>query len=140
MTKLKKSDFRPARERIARLPDDRRARIEADADAMAREMHLTEIRKALSVTQTALSKTTGMAQGDISRFEKADLAGAKLSTLERYVRGMGGELRLVADFPDGTVARIPLRRGKPVKSRVEALDCKSGAATVPPYRTPPVRD
>ena len=107
MTKPEMSGFRPARERIARLREERRVRIEADADAMAREMHLTRIRKALSVTQTALSKKTGMAQGDISRFEKAELAGTKLSTLERCVRGMGGELRIVADFPDGTVARIP---------------------------------
>lgn len=120
VTKLKKSDFRPARERIARLPKERRERIEADTSALAQEMHLTEIRKALSVTQTELSKKTGMAQGDISRFEKAELAGTKLSTLERYVRGMGGKLRIVADFPDGTVARIPLHHGKPVKSRVEA--------------------
>ncbi|MGR3436920.1 MAG: helix-turn-helix domain-containing protein [Shimia sp.] len=119
MAKLKKSDFRPARERIARLPKERRDRIEADAREMAQEMHLAEIRKALSVTQTELSERTGMAQGDISRFEKAELAGTKLSTLERYVRGMGGELRIVADFPDGTVARIPLHHGRPVKSRIE---------------------
>ncbi|MEO1191550.1 MAG: transcriptional regulator [Pseudomonadota bacterium] len=120
MNRLKKSDFRPARERISRLPKARRERIEADARAMIREMHLVEIRKALSVTQTELSQTTGMAQGDISRFEKAELAGVKLSTLERYVRGMGGRLRIVADFPDGTVAQIPLHHGKPVKSKVEA--------------------
>jgi hypothetical protein len=121
MAKLKKSDFRPARERIARLPKERRDRIEADAREMAQEMHLAEIRKALSVTQTELSERTGMAQGDISRFEKAELAGTKLSTLERYVRGMGGELRIVADFPDGTVARIPLHHGRPVKSRIETV-------------------
>ena len=119
MTKLKKSDFRPARERMAHLPKARRDRIEADASAMVQEMHLTEIRKALSVTQTELSKKTGMAQGDISRFEKTELAGTKLSTLERYVRGMGGNLRIVADFPDGTVANIPLHHGKPVKSRIQ---------------------
>lgn len=120
MTKFKKSDFRPMRERIGHLPKERRERIEADAIAMAQEMHLIEIRKALSVTQNELSKKTGMAQGDISRFEKAELAGTKLSTLERYVLGMGGKLRIVADFPDGTIARIPLHHGKLVKSRVEA--------------------
>lgn len=121
MAQFKKSDFRPARERIADLPQDRREDIVAEASAMAQEMHLMEIRKALSVTQVALSKKTGMAQGDISRFEKAELATAKLSTLERYVRGMGGEVRIIADFPDGTRARIPLHHGKPVKSRIEAL-------------------
>ena len=36
MDKPKRSEFRPARERMARLPGERRQRIEADADAMAK--------------------------------------------------------------------------------------------------------
>lgn len=36
MDKPKRSEFRPARERIAGLPVERRQRIEADADAMAK--------------------------------------------------------------------------------------------------------
>lgn len=120
MAKFKKSDFRSARDRIDALPADRRERIEADARQMAVEMHLTEIRKALSLTQTEVSKRTGMAQGDISRFEKAELEATKIGTLERYVNGMGGSLRIVAEFPDGTKATIPVRHGKPVKSKVVA--------------------
>ena len=49
MAKLKKSDFRPARERIDALPDERHERIEADAQQMAIEMRLMEICKAPSV-------------------------------------------------------------------------------------------
>ncbi|RLQ84967.1 XRE family transcriptional regulator [Notoacmeibacter ruber] len=120
MSKLKRSDFENAGERIARLPEERRSRIMDDANAMAQEMHLREIRKVLSITQAELSEKTGIAQGDISRVEKADLAAMKLKTLERYVGGMGGELKIVADFPDGTTARIPLHNGKPVKSRIKA--------------------
>lgn len=120
MAKLKKADFRPARERIDALPAARRERIEADAHAMLEAMHLAEIRKALSITQAKLSERTGMAQGDISRLERAELTATRIGTLERYVRGMGGSLRVVADFPDGTVARIPLQHGRLVKSRAEA--------------------
>ena len=36
MDKPKRSEFRPARERMARLPEERRQRIDADADAMAK--------------------------------------------------------------------------------------------------------
>ena len=120
MAKFNKSDFRPAGEWIDALPDDRRERIEANARRMAAEMHLAEIRKALSLTQTEISKRTGMAQSDISRFEKAELEAAKIGTLERYVNGMGGNLRIVAEFPDGTEASIPMRHGRPVKSKVKA--------------------
>lgn len=116
MAKIKKSDFQPSAKRIAALPKKRRARIEALAEEMATELHLAEIRKALSVTQKDMAKKTGMAQGDISRFENAELTATKIGTLERYVRGMGGKLRLVAEMPDGTVAEIPMRHGKPVKS------------------------
>lgn len=107
-------------ERILKLPKGRRERIETDARKMAEEMHLSQIREALSITQSELSKKTGIAQGDISRFEKVELAAAKIGTLERYVKGMGGNLQIMADFPDGTVAVIPVRHGRPVKSELKA--------------------
>lgn len=120
MAKPTKASFANAGDRIRALPEDRRASIEALAGEMAAELHLSEIRKALSITQKDLAERTGLAQGEVSRFEKAELTGAKIGTLERYVEGMGGRLRLVAEMPDGTVADIPLKRGKPVKSRVSA--------------------
>ncbi|MEM8575557.1 MAG: helix-turn-helix domain-containing protein [Pseudomonadota bacterium] len=120
MAKLTKASFANAGDRIRALPKDRRARIDALADEMAAELHLSEIRKALSITQKDLAERTGFAQGEVSRFENAELTGAKIGTLERYVEGMGGRLRLVAEMPDGTIADIPLKRGKPVKSKVSA--------------------
>ena len=120
MAKLKKASFVNAGDRVRDLPADRRARVEALADEMAAELHLSEIRKALSITQKDLAERTGLAQGEVSRFENAELTGAKIGTLERYVEGMGGRLRLVAEMPDGTIAHIPMKRGKPVKSKVSA--------------------
>ncbi|GAW37337.1 MULTISPECIES: helix-turn-helix domain-containing protein [unclassified Roseovarius] len=120
MAKLTKASFVNAGDRIRGLPAAKRARIEALAKEMASELHLSEIRKALSITQKDLAERTGLAQGEVSRFENAELTGAKLGTLERYVEGMGGRLRLVAEMPDGTVAEIPMTRGKPVKSKISA--------------------
>ncbi|WP_113913380.1 helix-turn-helix domain-containing protein [Roseovarius dicentrarchi] len=120
MTKLTKASFVNAGDRIRGLPAAKLARIEALADEMASDLHLSEIRKALSITQKDLAERTGLAQGEVSRFENAELTGAKLGTLERYVEGMGGRLRLVAEMPDGTVAEIPMTRGKPVKSKISA--------------------
>jgi hypothetical protein len=38
--------------------------------------------------------------------------------MERYVKSLGGNFRIVADFPDGTHAEIPIQGGRPVKSKV----------------------
>ena len=120
MTRLKKSDFRPARERIDRLPAERRARIQAGAETIIQAARLAEIRRALSVTQTALSESSGLKQTEVSRIEN-NLASVQLRTLERYIQGLGGTLKVVAEFPDGSHADIPLRGGKPVKSRASIL-------------------
>ena len=46
----------------------------------------------------SITKQLGISQDGVSRLEKrSDLL---LSTLRNYVEAMGGELRLVAEFPD----------------------------------------
>lgn len=119
MARLKRSDFTAARERIAALPEDRRRRIEAGAAEILKSMHLAELRKAMDVTQARLSDATGMKQAEVSRVEK-NPETVQIRTLERYVRGLGGELKIVAEFPDGTHAEIPIHAGKPVRSRIKA--------------------
>ncbi len=50
------------------------------------------------VTQVRIAKTLGMTQDSVSRLEKrSDLL---LSTLRKKVEAMGGNLTLVAQFPD----------------------------------------
>jgi len=77
----------------------RRKKIEARvAELVAEEMALSELRKALHRTQNSMAKQLGISQDGVSRLEKrSDLL---LSTLRNYVEAMGGELRLVAEFPD----------------------------------------
>lgn len=119
MAKFKKSDFRPARERIESLPAERRSRIEKGAAQILAAMHLSEIRKALAVTQTALSEKAGLKQAEVSRIEN-NPETVQIRTMEKYVRGLGGELKIVAEFPDGTHAEIPLRGGRPVRAKATA--------------------
>ena len=119
MAKFNKSDFRPARERIGALPRARRARIERGAAKILLAMHLSEIRKALDVTQAKLAHRAGLTQAEVSRIEN-NPETVQLRTMERYVRGLGGKIKIVADFPDGVHAEIPLHQGKPVKSKVMA--------------------
>lgn len=82
-------------------------------------MHIGDLRKALHVTQVAVAERTGLKQAEVSRIEKKPET-VQLRTLERYIEGLGGKLRIVADFPDGTRAEVPVRHGKPVRSKVTA--------------------
>ena len=86
-------------ERIGKLPEARRKKVEERARALiAEEMSLQDLRKARKWTQVRVAKELGINQENVSRIEKrSDLL---LSTLSGYVEAMGGTLRLVAEFPD----------------------------------------
>lgn len=119
MARYKRSDFRSVLDELKDLPEERREKIYAGAAEIIRDMRLAELRKAMDVTQVGLAKKSGISQADISRIENRPET-VQIRTLERYVRSLGGTFKIVAEFPDGTVASIPLRAGKPVKSRMTA--------------------
>ncbi|MGX9182042.1 helix-turn-helix domain-containing protein [Mesorhizobium sp. WSM2561] len=119
MTKFKKSEAPNAREWIDRLPKDRLAKAESGAAAIIHRVHLAELRKAMDTTQARLAEKSGMKQAEISRVEHHPET-VQIRTMERYVRSLGGELKIVAIFPDGTRAEIPIHAGRPVKSRITA--------------------
>lgn len=87
------------REKFAALPVDEQNRIKARAqEILAEEITLRNLRKARQMTQATLGEQLGIKQENVSRIEKrSDLL---LSTLTKYVEGMGGKLRLVAEFPN----------------------------------------
>ena len=127
MTRYKESDFKLFSERIAALPEARRREIEDGARTIMEQMHLAEVRKALDVTQKSLAEKTGIKQAELSRIEN-NIETVQIKTLDRYVTGLGGTCKIVAEFPDGTVAEIPLRAGKPVKSRVKVASRREPAS------------
>ena len=87
----------PLDEVLARLPPDEREAVAVrTAELVAREMSLRDLRKALGKTQAAMADRLGIKQENVSRIEqRSDML---LSTLNNYLRGMGGRLRLVAEF------------------------------------------
>jgi transcriptional regulator with XRE-family HTH domain len=102
---------------LARLPGERRAKVDARAaELIAEEMTLRDLRRALDRTQVRLARALGVKQETISRLEKR--SDMLLSTLRGYVEAMGGELDLVAKFPDRPPVR--LRTLAPVLARNEA--------------------
>jgi len=95
-----------------------RARVEArTAELIAEETTLRDLRQARNLTQERMAALLGVEQENISRLERrADLL---LSTLTSYVTAMGGNLRLVAEFPDRGPVTITLADiTEPVSARL----------------------
>jgi DNA-binding XRE family transcriptional regulator len=86
-------------DKLNQLPPERRSKIQARANQLiAEEMSLRDLRLARKLTQEKMAELLHIRQEGISRLEKrSDL---HLSTLHDVVQAMGGELRLVVEFPD----------------------------------------
>lgn len=110
---------------MAGLPAKRRAKIEQRAGELAT---LKDLRKAVEQTQEELAAVLGVGQDTISRLEqRSDML---LSTLRRYVEGMGGKLELVAQFPNRPPLVIDhLAAGEPHR-RLARKTRRGGAGTL----------
>lgn len=79
-------------------PAQRRKVEDRAAEIIAEEMSLRDLRRARKLTQARVAKTLGITQDSVSRLEKrSDLL---ISTLRKTVKAMGGDVRIVAEFPD----------------------------------------
>jgi DNA-binding XRE family transcriptional regulator len=122
-------------DKLARLPQERRAKVDARAaELIAEEMTLRELRRALDRTQVALARQLGVKQETISRLEKR--SDMLLSTLRSYVEAMGGELDLLAKFPNRPAVRLKAlagigHRNEPDDDRSHAADRKAKARRRP---------
>ena len=92
-------------EKLNSLPRARRKKIERRAELLvAEEMTMRELRKAREITQVEMAKTLGVKQEQVSRIEKR--TDMHISTLKRAVEAMGGELNLIATFPNGAPVKL----------------------------------
>ena len=78
-----------------------RARAQTRARTMLADMPLQELRVARGLSQEALAATLKVRQASISKLERR--ADMYISTLRSHIQAMGGELEIVARFPDGEV-------------------------------------
>jgi transcriptional regulator with XRE-family HTH domain len=99
---------------IANLPPQRRAKIEARTrEVIGEELALQQLRKARRLTQKQMARFLGVGQDSISRLEsRSDLL---ISTLQSYVEAMGGALKIVVEFKEGTTVLSGLGSDEPVK-------------------------
>ena len=89
---------RTLQDKLAAIDAARRANVEAEADRLHTEyLTLQELRKAKEMTQVQLAETLGIQQATVAKYERqSDLL---LSTLTSYGRAMGGNLKLMVEFP-----------------------------------------
>ncbi len=78
-----------------------RARSERKAKKLLAQMPLQEIRAARQLTQEHLAKVLRVKQASVSKLERR--ADMYISTLRDFVKAMGGELVIVARFPEGEI-------------------------------------
>lgn len=80
------------------MPADCQARITDRAQDLLLELALRDLRQARHLTQQQLAEALGISQSALSKMEhQTDI---QISTLRRILAAMGGELKLVARFPD----------------------------------------
>jgi DNA-binding XRE family transcriptional regulator len=85
----------------ARMAPESQARAQARANEMLAEMPLNELRQARGLSQKMLAEVLHVQQPSIAKIEKR--TDMYLSTLRRHIEAMGGQLEVVARFPDGSV-------------------------------------
>ena len=81
-------------------PDDRAA-VEDARQRRALKVRsecLTEMRKQAGLTQAEVAEAMGVSQQRVSAIESGGIA--ELATLADYIRALGGELKVIADFGD----------------------------------------
>lgn len=89
----------------AKMSPEAQARAAARAEAMLVQMQLQELRKTRNITQVEVAKAMSVEQAAISKLERRD--DMYVSTLREYVKALGGELKLVASFPDAEIRVHP---------------------------------
>lgn len=85
----------------AAMSPEAQARAKARAKALLAEMPLQELRKARGLSQQTLAEALHVQQPAIAKMERR--TDMYLSTLRNHIRAMGGDLEIIARFPDGDV-------------------------------------
>ena len=89
----------------SKMSPESQARAAARAEAILVEMQLKDLRKSRTLTQVEMAKVMNVEQATISKIEHRD--DMYVSTLSGYVKALGGELKLVASFPDAEIQIHP---------------------------------
>jgi len=89
----------------ARTKLETRRRIEAEAQTLSDDLHLSQLRKARGLTQETMAELLGVSQAEVSKMERR--TELYVGTLRKFIEAMNGELVIAARFADGV--EVPIR-------------------------------
>lgn len=78
-----------------------RQRAAQRTEELLGELLLSELRKRSGKSQRQLAKDLGIRQPSLAKLEKQ--TDMQLSTLDRVITALGGELEITARFPEGRI-------------------------------------
>jgi len=85
----------------AKMSPEAREWVKQEVAKALVEMPLNELRNARGLSQKMLAETLHIQQPAIAKLEKR--TDMYISTLRSHIKAMGGELEVIARFPDGDV-------------------------------------
>jgi transcriptional regulator with XRE-family HTH domain len=83
------------------MSPEAQARSDSKARDLMADMALSELRRARGLSQEALAIVLHVKQPSIAKLEQR--TDMYISTLRDHIRALGGELEIVARFPEGDV-------------------------------------
>jgi transcriptional regulator with XRE-family HTH domain len=90
--------FRSLRDKMS---PEAQAAAEQKTQALLEGLPLQELRQARQLSQEQLATILQVKQASISKLERR--TDMYISTLRQFIEAMGGELEILAKFPDGVV-------------------------------------
>lgn len=85
----------------SQLSSKRKTRIQGHIKDALEEMPLAELRQARKFTQQQIAQSLKIKQASVSKMESQ--TDMYISTIRKYIEAMGGELEIVAKFPEGSI-------------------------------------
>ena len=85
----------------AKLPAKAQAIAAKQTQTMLAEMPLHELRRARGLSQKMLAEALHVQQPSVAKLERR--TDMYISSLRSHIEAMGGELEVIAKFPDGEV-------------------------------------
>ncbi len=86
----------------AKMSSESREWVKTKVEKTLTEMPLNELRNARGLSQQMLADALHIQQPAIAKLEKR--TDMYISTLRSHIKAMGGELEIIARFPDGDVS------------------------------------
>ncbi|MGO9084143.1 MAG: helix-turn-helix domain-containing protein [Candidatus Sulfotelmatobacter sp.] len=116
-------NFKTLREKMS---PESRERSRALAAKYRAEMPLDELREAREMTQVLLARILKVNQAAVSKMERR--TDMYVSTLKELIKAMGGELKIIATFPEGTVEINQFQNVKKAEQKPTSSSAQRAAA------------